>query len=169
GATIFIPSENEWYKAAYYNPAGSYNQYPFSSNTVPTSAMPGSTPNTGNFTTPSGAFAVTGSTSYSGSQNYLTAVGAYTASASPYGLYDMGGDVFQLNESLILGYRGLRGGSWAYGSNISQSSDQFDDDPGFGSFFTVGFRVASTIPEPSTAVLAIIACGLMWVLRKRFK
>ncbi|HEV3138483.1 MAG TPA: SUMF1/EgtB/PvdO family nonheme iron enzyme, partial [Pirellulales bacterium] len=40
GATIFIPSENEWYKAAYYNPAGSYNQYPFSSNTVPTSAMP---------------------------------------------------------------------------------------------------------------------------------
>jgi hypothetical protein len=31
-----------------------------------------------------------------------------------------------------------------------------------------GFRVA-TVPEPSTAVLAVIACGLMWVLRKRFK
>jgi hypothetical protein len=31
-----------------------------------------------------------------------------------------------------------------------------------------GFRVAS-IPEPSTAVLAMLACGLMWVLRRRFR
>ena len=31
----------------------------------------------------------------------------------------------------------------------------------------VGFRVA-LVPEPSTAVLAIMAWGLMWVLRKRF-
>jgi formylglycine-generating enzyme required for sulfatase activity len=31
GATIFLPSENEWYKAAYYNPATkSYFQYLFS-------------------------------------------------------------------------------------------------------------------------------------------
>ncbi len=37
GATVFLPSENEWYKAAYYNPAtSSYFQYPTSSNTVPT-------------------------------------------------------------------------------------------------------------------------------------
>jgi len=32
----------------------------------------------------------------------------------------------------------------------------------------IGFRVAS-IPESSTGVLAVMACGLMWVLRKRFK
>src|SRR5262249_12950750 len=50
GATVFLPSEDEWYKAAYYNPAThSYNQYPFSSNATPISASPGSTPNTGNF------------------------------------------------------------------------------------------------------------------------
>ena len=36
GATVFLPSENEWYKAAYYNPAtSSYFQYPTSSNTAP--------------------------------------------------------------------------------------------------------------------------------------
>ena len=34
-----------------------------------------------------------------------------------------------------------------------------------------GFRVASvaSVPEPSAAVLGAIACGLMSVLRKRFK
>ena len=54
-ATVFIPSEDEWFKAAYYNPAtSSYYQYPFSSNALPTSALPGNTPNTGNFMTPTG-------------------------------------------------------------------------------------------------------------------
>ncbi len=36
GATVFLPSEDEWYKAAYYNPTtSSYFQYPTSSNTAP--------------------------------------------------------------------------------------------------------------------------------------
>ena len=36
GAKYFIPSENEWYKAAYYNPSnGSYWAYPTQSNTAP--------------------------------------------------------------------------------------------------------------------------------------
>ena len=86
GATIFIPSESEWYKAAYYDPvAGHYWNYATGTNTTPTSAAPGSTPNTANFFDSTTGYAVTHSTSYSSSQNYLTAVGAYTASASPYG------------------------------------------------------------------------------------
>ena len=71
GATVFLPSENEWYKAAYYNPAtSSYFQYPTSSNTVPTATTPTSTPNSVNY-----GFAV----------GNLTAVGAYTGTTSPYG------------------------------------------------------------------------------------
>ncbi len=58
-AIYVIPSEDEWYKAAYYDGAGSYNNYPFSSNGVPTSALPGATPNTGNFQDGSGNFAMT--------------------------------------------------------------------------------------------------------------
>jgi sulfatase modifying factor 1 len=169
-ATIFIPSENEWYKAAYYNPAGSYNQYPFSSNTIPTSAMPGSTPNTANIRSNSGAFAVTGSTSYSSSsQNYLTDVGAYTASASPYGAYDMGGDVFQWNEALISGsFRGLRGGSWNYFSNFLASSYRVFNNPTL-EYFDIGFRVAMVpIPEPSSFVLAGLGFALAaWGWRNR--
>jgi formylglycine-generating enzyme len=160
GATVFIPSESEWYKAAYYSPtlnsgAGGYYQYPFSSNAVPTSAMPGSTPNTGNFASNfSGAFAVTGSASYSHIQNYLTDVGAYTASASPYGAFDMGGNVFQWNEASFGPSRGSRGGSWGANSFDLQSEVQNNGNPtGVGSSF--GFRLAET-PEPSSLVLAAL-------------
>jgi formylglycine-generating enzyme required for sulfatase activity len=168
-ATWVIPTENEWYKAAYYNPTTStYYQYPFSSNTVPTSAPPGSAPNTGNFLNNGGDFAVTDSTNYIFSQNYLTDVGAYTASASPYGAFDMGGNVNQWNEALINGVaRGGRGGSWYGLPNLLKSSTRppitpTDED------YDVGFRVA-LVPEPSTLVLASIACGLIWTLRKRRK
>ncbi len=171
-ATVFIPSESEWYKAAYYDPtlnsgAGGYYQYPFSSNTVPTSAVPGSTPNTGNLYDSTTGYAVTHSTSYSSSQNYLTAVGTYTASAGPYGAYDMGGDVWQWNETLISGsYRGLRGGSWLDYSSSLQSSYRIINFPtGENSIF--GFRVAS-VPEPSTFVLAACgAVGLLWLAGRR--
>jgi len=41
-AFYFLPSENEWYKAAYYNPAGSdYFLYPTASSSVPTAVASG--------------------------------------------------------------------------------------------------------------------------------
>ena len=160
-ATIFLPSENEWYKAAYYDPtlnsgAGGYYQYPFSSNTVPTSAPPGSTPDTGNFY--GSDYAVAG-------PPYLTDVGAYTDSASPYGAFDMGGDVWQLTETRTGDNKVMRGGSYSYDSLNSASSWRDSFNPGDESF-GVGFRVAS-VPEPGTAVLAALAlvglaAGALW-------
>ena len=171
-AKIFIPSESEWYKAAYYDPTlssgtGGYLSVPVHATPSPTSAMPGSTPDTGNFRTRR-RFAVTGSTSYSSSQTYLTAVGAYTALGQPLRPFDMGGNVFQWNEALSaarFGACGVVRGSTTRATcrpRTGASYDPTSEDLG------VGFRVAS-VPEPSTAVLAVIASGLMWVLRKRFK
>jgi hypothetical protein len=53
---------------------------------------------------------------------------------------------------------------WATGAN------RFDKTSTLGSFDR-GFRVASVggIPEPSTALLAALACGMIWLCRKRFK
>ena len=42
GATYFIPSENEWYKAAYYKGGGTnagYWLYPTKSNTAPSNVL----------------------------------------------------------------------------------------------------------------------------------
>jgi formylglycine-generating enzyme required for sulfatase activity len=101
-ATWVIPTESEWYKAAYYNTAnGSYYLLPFGNEFVGHSAPPGSIPNTGNFISGNGNYAVTGSANYDPNQNYLTDVGAYTASASPYGAYDIGGNVIQWTETFV--------------------------------------------------------------------
>ena len=156
GATVFLPSQNEWYKAAYNIPAtNSYYQYPTSSNTIPTASSPTALPNHANF--------------FPGGPGTLTDVGAYSGTTSPYGAFDMGGNVFQWNEALISGsFRSLRGGSWAEFASVLQSSLRSSFDPAVGND-DVGFRVASLVPEPSTAVLAVIACGMMWMLRKRFK
>src|SRR4029077_3612529 len=115
GAKWFIPSESEWYKAAYYDPnklgGPGYWNYATGTNATPTSGPPGSTPNTANYYGAAG-YAVTGSLNFSHSQNYLTDVGAYTASPSPYGTFDQSGLVSQWNELLTDGsFRGERGGS----------------------------------------------------------
>ena len=92
-------------------------------NSVPYSDQPpGATPDNtrvGNFYQNDGSangyddgYAVTGSTSYSSSQNYLTDVGAYTSSPSYYGTFDQGGNVFEWNEALISG--GVSGRAWGF-------------------------------------------------------
>ena len=66
---IVLPSENEWYKAAYYDPyTSSYYLYPTSSNSTPNSGYPTATPNSANF--------------YPDGPDDLTDVGAYSGTTS---------------------------------------------------------------------------------------
>jgi formylglycine-generating enzyme required for sulfatase activity len=160
GATYFIPSENEWYKAAYYNPSNaSYWLYPTQSNTVPGNALP-DTGNNANIYVSNCA----------DSTNGLTPVGDFSASPGPYGTFDMGGDVFQWNEANISGSsRGFRGGSWpdSYDALFLASSYRDDVNP-TSEYQDVGFRVAS-VPEPATItlLLASAACLTGYAWRRR--
>jgi formylglycine-generating enzyme required for sulfatase activity len=103
GAKVFLPSENEWYKAAYYDPdKHSYYNYPAGTDTAMKCGLPGPTPNTANCESVTGAAnpANPGVPDGGWIYNYLTDVGAYTNSASPFGAFDMGGDVYQWTDDL---------------------------------------------------------------------
>jgi hypothetical protein len=55
------------------------------------------------------------SASNGGTSPYMpTAVGSYSGSASPYGTFDQGGNVWEYNETILdpRGFRGVRGGSF---------------------------------------------------------
>jgi formylglycine-generating enzyme required for sulfatase activity len=157
GAIWVLTSEDEWYKAAYHKNdgvTGNYFQYPFGSDAVPTAEAPAGGANSAN---------------YDNAVGDLTEVGAYTASLSPYGTFDQGGNVWEWNESLVDDiFRGLRGGSWADSFSEYLSFAHSDSNGPTSEELTFGFRVAM-VPEPSAAVLAIVACGLLGVLRRRFK
>ena len=171
GATWFIPSGDQWYKAAFYKGGGTnagYWDYPTQSDTTPGNVVGGAS-NQANFTNALGQYSVTQSTNYSPSQNYLTDVGAFSSSAGFYGTFDQGGNVMEWNDAVVdTNQRGVRGGAYDYGSDHLQSDftggvslnpvAEFDD---------VGFRVA-TVPEPSTYALILMA-GAGWLFWKRRK
>ncbi len=168
--TWWIPSEDEWYKAAYYQPASAggdvddYWLYPTGSNTIAGNTI-GASPNQANYN--DGDYSVTQSSAYSASQNYLTDGGAFSNSASFYGTFDQGGNVWEWNDAVIAGSsRGLRGGSWGGGDDGLLSSGRLSDDPTL-EYFRLGFRVAS-VPEPSTAGLMLMG-GAAWLLWRRRK
>jgi formylglycine-generating enzyme required for sulfatase activity len=152
GANIFLPGENQWYKAAYYDAlSASFFDYPVGSNVATTCAVPGATPNRAN------CGLVTGPT-------YLTDVGAYTGSPSPYGTFDQGGSVGEWNEQIVSGsYRNVRGGSWRESAGSLAASYLNYAFPHFD-FDYVGFRVAS-VPEPGTALL--LGAGLAALAARR--
>lgn len=119
GALYWIPSEDEWYKAAYYDPAISYGKRPYWDFPTRSSNPPGNPPPPGdahsaNFF--SKVFAA-------GKPYFLTEAGSYPQALSPYGTCDQGGNAWEWIENWrrkgtgwrdAEAARGLRGGSATY-------------------------------------------------------
>jgi sulfatase modifying factor 1 len=177
--TYVIPTENEWYKAAYYSPvlnsgSGGYYTYATQSNTAPGN-VPGSGANQANYFTDltTNVYSVTQAESFASNQNYLTDVGAFTNSASYYGTFDQNGSLSQWNDldGLPGSNRGLRGGYFAaYADDLSSSTRYLN--PTSSKTNGYGFRLASPVPvpEPSTWVMGAVGlAGVAWrsVRRRR--
>lgn len=166
-ARFFIPTQNEWYKAAYYDPtpgAGggdNYWLYPTHSDAIPTMAT--ATP-LGDIANPGANVANYGpGATWNGLPGgNLTTVGSAGAlSTSFYGTHDQGGNLFEWNETLVEpGMRGIRGGGWGSQHFLLRSTDYGLDEPTFEGVL-VGFRVASPIPEPSALVLLSLGGALL--------
>ena len=175
--TFYVPTANEWYKAAYYSPnyggpgVGGYYAYATQSNTAPGNVV-GSAANQANYN--NGVYSVTQSGTYSASQNYLTDVGAFSGSGSFYGTFDQSGNVFQWNDLDGAGgsFRGLRGGDWFLNASNMSSSIRYSYDPSFSG--TIGFRLASPVSVPEidpnglSAVLGLLFGGLGLLERRRY-
>jgi formylglycine-generating enzyme required for sulfatase activity len=166
GARFFIPTEDEWYKAAYHDKsaglAASYFDYPTRTDAVPGRDIDENT-NPGN----NANYYLDGY--MIGSPYYRTAVGEFQLSAGSYGTFDQGGNVWEWNETAISGaWRVARGGSSGYPLYAMHASHRSNSQPVFRSKST-GFRIASAlIPEPSSILL--LGCALIGGLgvRRRF-
>ena len=138
----FLPSENEWYKAAYYDPnknggAGGYWLYPTGSDTAPTPVGSGTSAGTAVFNQP----------------YYNDPASVFqTGGLSSYGTMGQGGNVWQWEESAWDGNnddpqerRGFRGAYWCFDAESLQSffRNSYGGDPGpkYALYFC-GFRVA---------------------------
>jgi formylglycine-generating enzyme required for sulfatase activity len=154
-----IPSEDEWYKAAYHKndgATGNYFDYSTSSDIVPSNDL--ISPDPGN----NANFEEDGYTI--GSPYYRTEVGEFENSDSPYGTFDQGGNVWEWNEAFLReSYRGLRGGSFFYPDNRLPASVRGYDPP-TGEYRDAGFRVAR-VPEPGCS--AILALGGLGMIRRK--
>ena len=144
GAQVYLPSEDEWYKAAYYSAANtSYSLYPNGQDTI-----------------------TTADANYGGAVGSTTDVGSYTGDGSSYGTFDQGGNVWEWNDAVISGSsRGLRGGSFLDDEYDLRASSRFNFGP-TGEDYNIGFRVAS-VPEPTSLLLTMLAGGVMLARRKR--
>jgi len=169
-----IPSEDEWYKAAYHG--NYYYDYPTSSDTAPGYVNDGGNlSGTGNpFTeggTDPGNYATYDGDSKTdgiGSPYYRTEVGEWENSDSPYGTFDQGGNVWEWNEAIIEGsYRGFRGGSFInYGASPAMhAAYRFMDSPTF-EVDALGFRVVQT-PAPGAAILGMIGIGMVGAFTRK--
>ena len=137
---MFVPSEDEWYKAAYYDgDAEAYYNYPTGSDTPPTWEVPPGT----NMTAGSANHWFPQLGPAIGAPYYRTEVGAYDAkpSVSPYGTFDQGGNVWEWNEAIMAGpARGLHGGAYSEAVGLMQAGYRDKAYPTVESG-SIGFRV----------------------------
>jgi hypothetical protein len=158
-AKYFLPSENEFYKAAYGKSDGSgYYLYPTASDTAPTAVASGTANGT----------AVYGQSFFQGPASVFAAGGI-----SSYGTMGQGGNVTQWEETGFFGSNvdptgahRTRGGSWVSPASSLLTSSSSGAFPDF-SLFDLGFRVAS-VPEPSTyALFGLGALALVVAYRRK--
>jgi formylglycine-generating enzyme required for sulfatase activity len=171
-----IPTEDEWYKAAYHKNDGATDNYwdfPAGSDSVPGNRL--IDPDPGN----NGTFCTTVYISDRGHRGdytigrpyYRTEVGAHENSDSPYGTFDQGGNVWEWNEATVTDmHRGLRGGSFSWMDLYLNGHTLALYAPSRGKFVptyesdSIGFRVAA-IPEPG--VITLLALGAAGICRRR--
>ncbi|MDP6848287.1 MAG: SUMF1/EgtB/PvdO family nonheme iron enzyme [Kiritimatiellia bacterium] len=117
-----LASEDEWYKAAYYDPGkkggAGYWMYPAKGEKAPEANL--------------------------GSEKAKD-VGSYKGSPSPHGTFDQGGNVWEWNETRQSGNCGIRGGSYWFNDSerYMRSGTRYVSNPPEFVYDNYGFRVVA--------------------------
>ncbi|MEB3291354.1 MAG: SUMF1/EgtB/PvdO family nonheme iron enzyme [Leptolyngbya sp.] len=173
GATWWLPTWDEWYKAAFYK-GGSTNagywDYATQSDAAPGNTI-GSGTNQANYAIFNGTnftYSVTQATNKAAGQNYLSDVGAFTSSDSAYGTFDQSGNLAEWVEATFSATnRVYVGGSWKGG--LPSASTSVADLP-TTELDSLGFRLATTaveVPEPGTWAAASLLGLVAFIARSR--
>lgn len=157
GAQFWIPTLDEWIKAAHYDPnhggAGSpgWWTYPYASEDQPMPGLPGFGQTSAGVTNPFGY------------ANVLDIpLGAYANVNSPWGLLDVSGGASEWTEQTDtpgpIHWDRVAKGTYAGATDFTLLLDQIytqNYQPPFTSFFT-GLRVASPVPSPSAGLMLVM-------------
>ena len=153
-ASYVLPNDDEWYKAAYYDPTkngtGGYWQFP--PKTDDPNQMVKELP-------PGGPYSANFDNVNAGNGNGTTDVGAYTSAASYYGTFDQAGNTWEWNEPAdpTTKVTSRRGGS--QGNAIARLAAGVIASNGInkgGATVNQGFRLALVPPAPEVPKLTIV-------------
>jgi len=156
-AKWFLPSINEWYKAAFHKNdgvTGNYWDYPVRSDNPPIAEAPAGGIHSANFDD-----AVDGPVE----------VASYSRARSAYGTFDQGGNLFEWVESTRVATTPATalvvGGHWAASDTFLSSSYTGTDSGKTNEFDGRGFRLATNVPEPGNWLLCL--CSVVASVRMR--
>jgi len=169
-AAFWIPSVDEWYKSAYYDPnkngVGGYNNYATGGDNLPTAVEQGTSPGTAVF-----------GLGYSVGPATIDNAGGL----SPLGTMAQNGNVWEWTETEVdlindssNANRITRGGSWYLNDAGMSRTERFNEVPGYEAG-NAGFRIAasfSAVPEPASLSLVSACAGFAFVgryLKRRLK
>ena len=154
GTVYVIPTEDEWYKAAYYDgDADVYYDYPTGSDDMPDGI---------NYIGDTSYDAVFADKHNQGQPSVIDNAGVL----SPYGTMGQGGNVSEWNEATIDLSRGMRGGFWNNSHYYLAAFERSSSNPTY-EYYGMGFRVAS-VPEPGSLAM-LLSVLLSFIYLRRWK
>jgi len=167
GARYWIPSLDEWIKAAHWSPTNPNNDgwYQYSNGTdIPLTYGP--PPAFGG----NGTGMANAGFRLSNFDEYTIPIGSYPQTMSPWGLLDMAGGEAEWTEETFdnLRYR-LSFGSYAGGYGIDRINSPSGGDVPNSSSGPYGLRLASPVASPASfGILGLFACMSHRIARRRF-